>query len=421
MRDEGVIVDKKDEFFNKKSNSRIKKQSFRREKKKSKKKFIYILLVFLVILLLGGVFFVLKTGNVITKISESSDSSLESIFGILRMGNEVATDEQGRTNVLLLGIRGENMVGGGLLTDTIMLASLKKGEAENATDDKIGLVSIPRDLYVKMPNTESFTKINAAYHYGEENQNTTGIKDMKKVVSEVTGLEIHYAIVLNFKGFEELVDAVGGVEIDLKEPFVEPIQFHEMKVCDGDIGGSFTVKTGEFEEKIDHRGKVVASYPLCYNAQEECGGIFSLPAGKQTLDGETALCYVRARKTSSDFDRARRQQLILERLREKFISLDFFSDLSKMNGVLEVIGNNVKTDMNSTEMKNFFNEYSGMKNATIAHKVLENSPEGLLTNPTNYPEEVGYILIPQAGQGNYSEINSMVENIFNSPEQPEKN
>ena len=105
------------------------------------------------------------------------------------------------------------------------------------------------------------------------------------MVSGITGLNIHYAVAINFAGFEELVDAVGGIEIELDEPFTEPVQFHEMKVCDGDNGGVFTIETGEYEEKIDYRGKVVARYPLCYNPDEECGGIFSLPAGKQTLNG----------------------------------------------------------------------------------------------------------------------------------------
>jgi anionic cell wall polymer biosynthesis LytR-Cps2A-Psr (LCP) family protein len=210
-----------------------------------------------------------------------------------------------------------------------------------------------------------------------------------------------------------LVDAVGGLEIDLSEPFIEPVQFHEMKVCDGDKGGAFTVKTGEFEHKKDDNGRIVKSYPLCYNSYEECGGIFSLPAGKQTLDGEKALCYVRSRATSSDFDRAKRQQLVLDKLKEQLISLGTFSDFSKVNGILNAAGDNIKTDMNSSEMKSFFDEYLGIQNAKIYHKVLDNSPEGLLVSPTDYPEEVGYILIPKAGQANYSEIQGAINNMFN--------
>lgn len=318
-------------------------------------------------------------------------------------------------------MRGENMPGGGLLADTIMVASLKLDNSESGNDDKVGLISIPRDLYVRVPSSSQHAKINSVYYYGEEKANTSGISDMEAIASEITGLDIHYAITINFKGFEELIDAVGGVEIELSEPFVEPIQFHEMKVCDGDVGGAFTVETGEFEYKKDERGKIVASYPLCYNSVEECGGIFSLPAGKQTLNGEKALCYVRSRKTSSDFDRAKRQQLILKKLKDKLISLNTFTDFSKLNNILNAIGDNVKTDMSSTEMKKFFEKYVGMQDAEIYQRVLESSEEGLLVSPEDYPEEVGYVLIPIAGQDNYVDIRNMAQNIFDLPEQTDIN
>jgi anionic cell wall polymer biosynthesis LytR-Cps2A-Psr (LCP) family protein len=408
----------KDDFFGKNNlNKSLFKKNKNTKNKSGKKRFLWIILIILIIFLSGGCFVAYKTGYILNKISESDNSSMGSFLGVLSaigIKQNIARDEQGRTNVLLLGMRGENMPGGGLLADTIMVASLKMDQAEGGTDDKIGLISIPRDLYVNIPETNQYSKINSVYYYGEvERENETGISYMKKVISEVTGLDIHYGVSLSFKGFEDLVDAVGGLEIDLSEPFIEPVQFHEMKVCDGDKGGAFTVKTGEFEHKKDDNGRIVKSYPLCYNSYEECGGIFSLPAGKQTLDGEKALCYVRSRATSSDFDRAKRQQLILDKLKEKLISLGTFSDFSKVNGILNAVGDNIKTDMNSSEMKSFFDEYLGIQNAKIYHKVLDNSPEGLLVSPTDYPEEVGYILIPKAGQANYSEIQGAINNMFN--------
>ena len=408
---------KKNKNKNKNKNSRFTQFS---KTKIGGKKILLTVSILILIVFLGGGFFLYKTGDILNKISEGNDSPWKSVFGVLPvvgLGQEIETDDQGRTNVLLLGMRGENMPGGGLLADTIMVATLKLDEIEGGNDDKVGLISVPRDLYVNIPGTSQHSKINSVYYYGEEQQNTTGIKEMKEIISEVTGLDIHYAVAINFKGFEELIDAVGGVEVELKEPFTEPVQFHEAKVCDGDVGGVFTVKTGEYEYKIDYRGKVVASYPLCYNPNEECGGVFSLPAGKQTLDGENALCYVRSRATSSDFDRAKRQQLVLKKLKEKLISLDTFTDFSKMNNILNAVGGNVKTDMSSIEMKKFFEKYNGMQNAEIYQRVLESSEEGLLTNPTDYPEEVGYVLIPIAGQDNYTDIQNMAQNIFSLPEQ----
>ena len=417
-------MSRKNNFFsknkNKANNLTTNNTSEIKSKKLLKKKIILIILVLLVVFLLGGCLVAYKTSYILNKISESENSTLSNLFGVLPMigkGQEIEQDDQGRTNILLLGMRGENMPGGGLLADTIILATLKSDQIEGGIDDKVGLISIPRDLYVQIPRTSQHSKINSVYYYGEERQNTTGIEEMKEIVSTVTGLDVHYAAVINFKGFEELIDVVGGIEVELKKPFKEPVQFHEMKVCDGDVGGSFTVDTGEFEHKKDERGKIVASYPLCYNPNEECGGIFYLPAGKQVLDGRTVLCYVRSRVTSSDFDRAKRQQLVLKKLKDRLISLDTFTDFSKMNNILNAIGDNTKTDMSSIELRKFFEKYVEMQNAAIYQRVLESSDEGLLTAPTNYPKEVGSILIPTAGQDNYADIQSMAQNIFILSEQ----
>ncbi len=346
-----------------------------------KKKIYLALSVLLVVFLLGGCFFVFKTGYILNKISESNNSTLESVFGILPVigsRQDVKQDKQGRTNILLIGMRGENMPGGGLLADTIILVTLKLDPVEGGNDDRVGLVSIPRDLYVKMPNTTQHSKINAVYYYGEEKLNTTGLSDMKAIVSEVTGLEIHYSAALNFNGFKQLVDTVGGVTVNLETPFYEVSQF---------VLGN------------------------------ECGGEFILPAGVNVLDGETALCYIRARENTSDFDRAKRQQLVLKELKDQLISLDTFSDFSKLNGILNAVGDNVKTDMTSNDMRKFFEKYIGIQDAIIYQRVLENSPEGLLIVPQDVPEEVGYILTPRAGQDNYTAIHNVVQNIFNLPSQ----
>jgi len=416
--DKNVKVDKKEAFF---SGRKINDNIFRKNKKNgkkfiTKKKIFLGIFLFLFFIFSAGILFAYKTGNILNRISDSNNSNMSSFLGVLSamgMKQDVVKDEQGRTNVLLLGIRGEDMPGGGLLADTIMVASIKENKTENEGNNKVVLISIPRDLYVKIPETNQHNKINYVYHYGEEKTDKTGISSMKKITSEITGLDIHYGVVINFKGFEELIDVVGGINVNLEEPFIEPVQFHEMKVCDGDKGGAFTIETGEFEHKKDKNDRIVKSYPLCYNSNEECGGVFSLPAGEQTLKGERALCYVRSRVTSSDFDRARRQQLILNKLKEKMTSLNAFSDFSKVNDIINVVGDNVRTDMNSAEMKKFFDTYSGIQDANIQQKVLENSKEGLLQAPTDYPVEVGYILIPRRGQDVYNEIQENVQKLTN--------
>ncbi len=363
------------------------------------KKPIFLLVAFLV--LTAGAFF-WKTGSILNKVSTKGNIFSDLLHTIPGVENKIKGEDEGRINFLLLGMRGENVPGGGLLADTIMVVSLKPEE------NKAALISIPRDLYVTVPGTESQQKINAVYHYGEQKGKGRGLEDMKKIVGEISGETIHYSASINFKGFTELVDHLGGVELYLEEPFIEPVQFHEEHVCDENV---YTVPSGNFEEKKNEKGKVVASYPLCYNEDLECGGIFELPAGYITLDGEKALCYVRSRATSNDFERARRQQEVLQETKKKSLSLGILSDFGKINSIFDSLGNNVRTDMQLWEMKRAFEIYQGLGEVQVCQKVLENSEEGLLYSPEITSPEQGYILLPRGD--NYNRIRELFENIFN--------
>lgn len=354
--------------FRKKKNDLYSNIGNKSKEKFYKKKWFLVSsgVLVLLILVFGG--FLYKTGYVLNKISDSDNSALGSIFGVLSgLGKEIEKEDDGKTNVLLLGMRGQNIPGGGLLADTIMIVSIKPDE------NKVALISIPRDLYVKVPGTESRAKINAVYAYGEENGKQQGISQMKKIVSEVTGLNIHYAAVLNFIGFKQLVDVIGGIDVTLDAPFYESTQF---------VKGN------------------------------ECGGQFYLPKGENHLNGETALCYVRSRENTSDFDRAKRQQVVLKSLKDKLVSLGTLTDFGKLNGILNTVGNNARTDMSSAEMKKFYEEYAGIHNGEMFQRVFENSPEGLLMVPGDAPPEAGYVLIPRAGWDNYSQIQYVCREIF---------
>ncbi|MFA6160110.1 MAG: LCP family protein [Parcubacteria group bacterium] len=379
-------------------------------KKRNKQKFYQkrgfkIVAVILGILLLGGVISAWKTGNVLNKISKGGifKSIVNNIPGV---ENELKGEKDGRINVLILGMRGENIPGGGLLADTIIVASI------NPKENKASMISIPRDLYVNNPAWANKTKINAVYAAGEENGKKQGLEDMKKVAEEVTGLPVHYSASINFAGFKQIIDAIGGIEITLDKPFQEPVQFNEAHVCDSQV---FTVPTGKFEIKKNKTGRVVAEYPLCTNPVKECGGNFTLPAGKQTLNGDKALCYVRSRATSSDFERAKRQQIVIQLVKDKMLSVGTLADFSKGNALLNALGNNVRTDMEIWEMQRFYDIYKGLNNLQIYQRVLENSEEGFLYNPTDMPKEVGYILLPIGG--NYDRIHQMAKDIFILPAQ----
>lgn len=375
---------------------------------------ITLILIFLAVVALGAVSW--KTGSLFNKISLKPGFLSSILHSIPGVKDELKGEKDGRINILFLGMRGEKMEGGGLLADTIMVISLKPGEKKAAQ------ISIPRDLYVTVPGTGDKQKINAVHFYGEQKGRGKGLEAMKTIINEVTGLPIHYAVSINFQGFQQLVDALGGVEITLDQPFNEPLQFKGLEQrCDSDT--VFTIPSGNIEtKKVTRRDGSVGfrKFPLCFanNASSEnleCGGEFTLPSGKQTLDGKTALCYARSRVTSSDFERAKRQQLVIQAMKDKLLSSGTLTDFEKINGILNALGDNLRTDMQIWEMKRMLEVYQEKNQGDyqIFQRVLENSEEGMLYNP---PENgAGYILLPIGD--NYEKIHTVCQDIFNLPPQ----
>lgn len=387
-----------------------------------KRRIIRTALFFLALIFIGGAVFAWKTGMTLDKVSQGNANIFKSLVKSLPgVEKTLSGESEGRVNILLIGMRGEGVEGGGLLADTIMVLSIhpKSGEGDMS---KASLISIPRDLYVKVPNRDEHRKINAVYALGEEREHGGGgIEDMREIVGEVTGLDIPYAVTINFQGFKDLVNAIGGINVHLDQPFEEGMQFRGLeKRCDGI---TYTVPTGNYEEKRIQRknGTYYANpkrYPLCFEkmtpqatAELECGGNFILPAGDNLLDGEKALCYARARYTSSDFDRARRQQEVIKLIKEKALSLGTLTDFSKVSAMLDSLGNNVTTNLEAWEMKRFLDLYQTAGDAgSINQKVLENSEEGLLYNPPQ-TKETGYILLPIGD--NYDRIHELFKNSLN--------
>jgi LCP family protein required for cell wall assembly len=223
--------------------------------------------------------------------------------------------EKDRLDILILGIRGdeeEEPEAGAYLTDTLMVLSL------NRNTGKIGLISIPRDLYVKMPYLDKKDKINAAYAYSAGSKES-GLAGVKTLVSQITGVYVDHAILFNFEAFRGLVDSVGGVDVNLTVPFEENLQW-----------GSSS---------------------------------FYLPAGENHLDGEAALYYARSRFSSSDFDRSRRQQDIIFALKEKMVSLGFLTNPIKINNMFDTIKQHIRTDIQIWDLNDLIKVASAVNKA----------------------------------------------------------
>lgn len=382
----------------------------------TKKHWLRVTLFFVVLLVLVGGVFAWKTGFILNKISQGNANIFKSIIKSLPGVDETLTGEKdGRINILLLGMRGEGVSGGGLLADTIMVLSIHpKQDGQDTT--RASLISLPRDLYVKVPNREEQRKINAVYALGEERSpHNGGMEDMRMIVSEVTGLDIPYAVTINFQGFKDLVNALGGINVTLTEPFEENMQFREPHVCDSSV---FTIPTKppQFEHKYHTRKDgsryITESYPLCYNPNLECGGAFRLSTGENMLDGDKALCYARSRVTSNDFERAKRQQQVIQSIKDKALATGTLTSFDTISKVLDSLGNNIRTNLEAWEMKRFVELYQKAGNESkLVQKVLDTTEEGLLYNPENSAPEVGYILLPRGDT--YDRIHELFKNSLN--------
>ncbi|WP_445002726.1 LCP family glycopolymer transferase [Exiguobacterium alkaliphilum] len=192
-------------------------------------------------------------------------------------------------SVLLAGVDGGASLEEGR-TDSLMVATFNK-ESRQVT-----LVSIPRDSYVDIVTTdgEFKDKINHAYSYG-------GIDTTIATVENLFDIPIDYYATINFDGIEDLVDAVGGVEVDVLIP----------------ISGRAT-------------------------------GNVELEPGVQTLNGKEALAYARMRKDDPEGDvgRAKRQQQVLEAIINEATTINSFT---KLNRIMNAVGNNIRTNMSLSE------------------------------------------------------------------------
>lgn len=281
-------------------------------------------------------------------------------------------EDKGRVNILLAGTsEGDPNHPGEDLTDSIMIISY------TVATKKTALISIPRDLYVK--NKYASTKINALYHYGEEAKFDEsgyfkgGMGALQKELEGVTGLDINYYAKINYNAFKEAVDAVGGIEIDIQG----------------------TDKRGIYDPNFDGEfGK----------------DALRLKNGKQTLNGTQALLLSRARNANggyglagSDYDRAANQRKMLVALKDKALNINIFANPLKLNKLTDAIGDNIATDMNTSEARRIY-ELAGDPESKVESVGL--TSENVLKNYSS--RGTGAALIPKEGIGEYDEVQKFI-------------
>ena len=271
----------------------------------------------------------------------------------------LSRDSSGRTNVLILGLGDPGHSGEGL-TDTMMVLSY------DIPGHRVAQISIPRDLRVKLPDF-GYAKINSANVHG-------GTTLAEQTVSDTLGIPINYFVQTNFSGLVGLVDAVGGIDVDVKDRLVD------------------------------------REYPCDGNQYKSCG--LDIKPGLQHMDGALALKYVRCRKGTcgNDFGRAARQQEVTSLVRDKMVKWQNLVNPVVLIPLVEALRHSLTTDMGSVQLLQLANGWQRSKGNQPINLVLSTSPGGYLRSANGSSD-----LVPT--DGTFDAIQGRVKTIFSQPAQ----
>lgn len=281
-------------------------------------------------------------------------------------------EENDRINILLIGYGGPGH-SGGYLADTIILTSIQP------STNKVAMISLPRDLFVPIPKY-GWRKINNAFAFGQNDDDPEGgEKLLVATVENILQQKIPYYVRVDFAGFENIIDAIGGVDINVACGFVD------RQYPTADFGYQ-TISFGE---------------------------------GEQHMAGDTALQYARSRHgyvttkgcqgEGSDFARSKRQQQILQAAKDKMLSAGTFLRPQRIVSVLREVGSSAGTNLELGEFARLSNMAKSVKSETIANVTIDSS--NLLYSTTTV--DGAYILRPQAGLDDFSELATLTAEVFN--------
>jgi len=303
--------------------------------------------------------------GIFSKIAHITTSSNKKLIG----------EENDRINILLIGMGGKNH-DGGYLADTIMLISIKPSTKQ------VSMISIPRDMAVKVSDG-SWRKINSINATAEAKQTGSGGAAMTEYLSNLLGTPITYYVRADFQGFINIIDEMGGVTVNV-------------------------------EHTLDDY-----SYPIL--GEEDNPNYYSryehlhVDAGLQKMDGSLALKFARSRHgvggEGSDFARAKRQQLILQAVKDKLLSASTLLKPAMIVRISSQLKEHIDTNISITDMIALWDQYKSTDKANLINKVIDDSADGLLVHETGI--DGAYLLMPK--DGNYTDIKTFVGSIFGTP------
>ncbi|WP_342566983.1 LCP family protein [Psychrobacillus sp. FSL K6-4046] len=286
-----------------------------KRKNKTRRKILYTVLIVAMVLLSGVIVFAtnlsFQTKNAVNKIYEPLDREKEEQNEAIEKFDNAKAEDSAFT-ILLAGIENEEKAKYGR-SDVLLVATV------NPKTNKISMVSIPRDTRVYIPDLGYNDKINHSYANG-------GINYTINTIEEMLDIPIDYYVSTDFQGFEDIVDTVGGIDVEV--PFTFKAQ----------LTGSLKWKT--------------------------------YTEGPMELNGNEALAYVRMRKSDpqGDIGRNNRQKQVIKEIIDRGTSI---SNITKIDDMIEDIGNNVKTNIPSSEYLGLIKTYQKIKSSPIEQLQLK--------------------------------------------------
>ncbi|GAB4219084.1 MAG: hypothetical protein Fur009_3470 [Candidatus Microgenomates bacterium] len=277
-----------------------------------------------------------------------------------------------QVNILLLGIGGQAHDGPNL-SDSINLINY------NFKTNTLSTISIPRDIWSETLKD----KINSAYAYGEAKRpGEGGLILAKAEVSEIVGMPIQYGAVINFNQFKQLIDLLGGVDVKVENSFIDkrfPIDGKENDLCGGDPEYNCRYETISFTKGLTH------------------------------MDGKTALKFIRSRhaegEEGTDFAREKRQQKVIEAIKNKLILIVKKLDLNQYKKLYNFFDNSIKRDITNQQLAIITKNIILNKNFQQIKITLN---ENLFINPPiSYKYNDLWVLIPK--NNDYSIIHKYIQ------------
>ncbi|MCL4338266.1 LCP family protein [Patescibacteria group bacterium] len=315
-------------------------------------------------------------------------------------------------DILLLGYGGPNH-DGPYLTDSMILLHI------DIQNKRISLISIPRDLWLKLPiekgSSGTYEKINSAYVIGmddrtypnkpQEYKSTAGVGNMVKyAVKTVTGFDVQRFAALDFDGFVQAVDALGGVDVSVPvtfDDFEYPVEGKENDLCDHKPEELPTLT----QELITISPEQI--FPCRFEH-------IHFDSGLQHMDGSAALKFVRSRHSEvggSDFGRSSRQRNFMEGVKNKVISLGL---IQKLLPLYNSLSGHVQTDLTLSEIGTLLSKADNFSKFEIRSVGL--SDQNMLHY--TFSSDGQYILSPKGGTDSWDVVQKWIKNEIDATVQP---